>query len=71
MKKNKKTFPPFLKGKKAFEEGRLDNPYKEDRNFEGFREWERGFNTAYFDNLEKVRARERRVSQQEEAHPTK
>jgi hypothetical protein len=38
-------------GFKAFFDGKLDNPYSEDTWFG--KEWARGFNTAYFRNIEK------------------
>lgn len=47
---------PFNQGIKAFREGRLDNPYKE--NTKDHRDWQFGFNKAYFSNLERVQARE-------------
>lgn len=49
----------FKEGKKSFFSGNLGNPYNPDtyRN----REWERGFNSAYFQNLEKVKKREQKT----------
>ena len=47
---------PFNEGIKAFKEGRLGNPYKE--NTKDYRDWEFGFNKAYFSNLERVKDRE-------------
>jgi len=47
---------PFDEGHKAFEEGQLDNPYRQDTK--NFKDWELGFNRAYSDNLARVKARE-------------
>lgn len=41
----------FEKGKFAFKKGWLGNPYRPD-TVQG-KEWQRGFNTAYFENLSK------------------
>jgi hypothetical protein len=41
----------FDKGKYAFKKGWLGNPYDPD-TVQG-KEWQRGFNTAYFENLDK------------------
>jgi len=49
LKSKKET--PFQKGQKSFKEGNLDNPYNEDKDFWSNREWQRGWNTAYFQNL--------------------
>jgi len=40
------------KGSRAFHRGRLTNPYKDNTTF--YKEWERGFNKAYFQNLAKL-----------------
>jgi hypothetical protein len=48
---------PFNEGIKAFKEGRLGNPYKE--NTKDYRDWEFGFNKAYFANLERIESRGR------------
>jgi hypothetical protein len=48
---------PFNEGIKAFKEGRLGNPYRE--NTKDYRDWEFGFNKAYFSNLERVEPRGR------------
>jgi len=48
---------PFNEGIKAFKEGRLGNPYKE--NTKDYRDWEFGFNKAYFANLERIQSRGR------------
>jgi hypothetical protein len=44
----------FHEGKKAFYKGRLDNPYPEDSN--DYRDWQNGFNSAYFENKKKLEA---------------
>ena len=48
---------PFNEGIKAFKEGRLGNPYRE--NTKDYRDWEFGFNKAYFANLERIESRGR------------
>ena len=48
---------PFNEGIKAFKEGRLGNPYRE--NTKDYRDWEFGFNKAYFSNLERIQPRGR------------
>ena len=45
----------FDKGRYAFVRGWIANPYSED-DPKG-KEWQRGFNAAYFDNLDKMKAR--------------
>ena len=46
------------KGQRAFHRGKLANPYKPNTSF--YKEWERGFNKAYFENLEKLSGRQRK-----------
>lgn len=46
----------FSKGYNAFKRGKLNCPYHP--NTMQAREWQRGFNKAYFDNLERVLQRE-------------
>lgn len=46
----------FEKGKYAFVRGWIANPYDDDKDHRG-KEWQRGFNTAYFEHLEKVKVR--------------
>lgn len=48
----------FREGRKAFFVGNLGNPYNPDTY--RHREFERGFNSAYFENLSKVKQREQR-----------
>ena len=43
-------------GYKAFKRGSLDSKLKQ--NSMQHREWQRGWNTAYFENLKKVKQRE-------------
>ena len=45
-------------GRQSFYKGRLNNPLKEGTY--GHKEWTRGFNRGYFDNLEKVKQNENR-----------
>lgn len=47
---------PFDEGVRAFKKGNLVNPYNKDTS--RYRDWEFGFNQAYFDNLKKVQERE-------------
>ena len=44
---------PYDQGKEAFIKGKLGNPYKKDTRPN--KDWEFGFNTEYFKNLEKVK----------------
>ncbi len=55
----------FSEGHQAFKQGKLDNPYKKDTQWN--REWLRGFNSAYFRNLERVEKYESR-RRSKEAH---
>jgi len=43
----------WIKGYDAFVYGKIRNPYGSDTML--YREWERGFNTAYYDNLSRGR----------------
>jgi hypothetical protein len=56
---NRERHPPLRiqheKGYLAFKRGRIINPYKEGSSF--YKEWERGFNKAYFENLGSLHAR--------------
>jgi|TARA_R110002012_G_scaffold287532_2_gene479930 hypothetical protein len=49
---------PYDEGMKAFKTGRLGNPYS--KNTKQNRDWEMGFNKAYFYNLEKVKLNEQK-----------
>ena len=53
---NKERNPPLHIqhdiGYRAFKRGRIINPYKVGSSF--YKEWDRGFNKAYFENLEKL-----------------
>ena len=48
-KKRKQPNEAFLKGIEDFRQGQTRNPYKPKSYY--FKEWERGFNYAYYDNL--------------------
>lgn len=47
---------PFKKGMMAFKDGELGNPYT--MGTQRHKDWELGFNKAYFRNLERVKQRE-------------
>lgn len=47
---------PFQKGAEAFNKGKLGNPYPTATT--DHRDWEYGFNKAYFINLKKVKENE-------------
>ena len=51
METGKKT--PYQKGMQAFKEGKFENPYNEDneKGWYPYREWQRGWNEAYYQNL--------------------
>lgn len=51
-----KKLTPYQEGFKAFKEGNLGNPYNE--NTSRNRDWELGFNKAYFSNLDYQKKRE-------------
>lgn len=55
---------PFNEGKKDFKVGQLVNPYNPDTT--RYREWERGFNSAYFVNLEVLKRKEQNDYQKNE-----
>lgn len=46
----------FEQGKKGFYYNK-DNPFKQDTY--NYKEWERGFNKAYFENLRKINGKEK------------
>ena len=48
---------PYQQGYQAFREGNLENPYNEDTS--RARDWQFGFNQAYFRNLKYVQDREK------------
>ncbi len=48
---------PYRRGFKAFKEGELDNPFNV--GTQRWKDWELGFNKAYFLNLEQVRRKEK------------
>jgi len=49
---------PYEQGRLAFKSGALGNPYQ--NQTKDNREWEMGFNKAYFLNLERVKEYEQR-----------
>jgi hypothetical protein len=55
---SKQTIKPFNEGYQAFLDGNLGNPYQ--ANTKDNRDWEMGFNKAYFKNKELVIERELR-----------
>ena len=55
---SKQKIKPFNEGYQSFLEGNLDNPYQV--NTKDNRDWEMGFNKAYFKNKELVIERELR-----------
>lgn len=57
MRKQSKSPNPKLQeafglGNHCFTRGKLNNPFK--KNSVMYREWQRGFDTAYFNNLQRV-----------------
>lgn len=48
---------PFEQGWQAFKKGNLGNPYE--TNTQQHRDWEFGFNKAYFSNLERLNAKDK------------
>lgn len=42
----------FILGSQCFSRGKLINPFKENSHM--YREWQRGFDNAYFSNLQEV-----------------
>ena len=57
-----KGFTVFRRGimdRKARHKNLVPNPFKSKTS--SYREWERGFNAAYFEQLERVRPNERQV----------
>lgn len=53
----------YSEGNEAFKQGKVNNPYKKDTHWN--REWLRGFNGAYFRNLERVNKNEARRGSKE------
>jgi hypothetical protein len=56
----KKKLNPYEKGRLAFIEGQLSNPYQQDSEFKEHRNWQLGFNQAYFRELNWVKEREQK-----------
>ena len=46
----------YTRGIMDFKKGRITNPFHPDTM--QYREWERGFNTAFYENLERVKGHE-------------
>ena len=46
----------FQRGYEDFKRGQIDNPFHNETM--QYREWDRGFNKAYFDKLERVKINE-------------
>lgn len=57
----------FAEGKRAFKEGRHDNPYHPDKQFDEHREWARGYNRGYFNALRKRQGIERYLASKRNA----
>ena len=60
-----KGFTVFRRGimdRKARHKNLVPNPFKSKTS--SYREWERGFNAAYFEQLERVRFNERQVGKE-------
>jgi hypothetical protein len=49
---------PYARGIQDFKSGNISNPYNEGTYRS--KDWELGFNRAYFENLEKVKRNERK-----------
>ena len=45
----------FVAGKISFMVGGIENPYHPDHEFDEHREWQRGFDRAYFENIALVK----------------
>ena len=52
---------PFDEGRLAFKKGKISNPYNPDTS--RYRDWQFGFDRAYFENLETVKDGENRKAQ--------
>jgi len=57
---------PYDQGRESFIRGKLVNPYKIDTRPN--KDWEFGFNTEYFKNLEKVKQYEQLRAGSQEVH---
>ena len=53
-----KKMTPCEQGELSFKRGELINPYHNKYKFWQHRDWQLGFNRAYFKNLEKVKQNE-------------
>ena len=54
-----KKITPYEYGELSFRQGKLTNPYHNKYKFWQHRDWQLGFNRAYFKNLEKVKQNEK------------
>ena len=54
-----KKMTPCEQGELSFKRGELINPYHNKYKFWQHRDWQLGFNSAYFKNLEKVKQNEK------------
>ena len=50
---------PQDQGSLAFKQGKLNNPFHFKYKFRQHRDWQLGFNKAYFENLKKVKKDEK------------
>lgn len=62
----KKKVNIYREGYASFRVGNLSNPYPENTN--NYRSWQFGFNTAYFENLKKVKLDEQIRGRSKEIH---
>ncbi len=53
---------PYEQGKLAFIRGDVTNPYHSNSKFREHRNWQLGFDQAYFRNLERVQQREQKIN---------
>ena len=58
---SKQKMKPFNEGYQAFLKGDLGNPYQV--NTKDNRDWEMGFNKAYFRNLDRVKLNEQKQNE--------
>lgn len=58
----KKQVNPYEQGRLAFIQGQLSNPYNENSKFREHRNWQLGFDQAYFRNLGWVKEREQKIN---------
>lgn len=51
---------PYNRGINAFKKGHIGNPFP--KNTKDYRDYEFGFNKAYFENLERLKAYGRKIN---------